>query len=161
MIDPTTATLDEIRAWVGERMAGSPEPVALHWIECVCRDGNGRLTEKHGYLGDGDFCGKCIRAAVKEQGFGSHDHRCEKSGHDVEESESDRECASCGRALVCVLDDVGVENELTHWLLKDYGPPKTPKEWREFSLCLVEPPEAEIPRIRAVIARALAAGVPS
>ncbi len=156
MITPMTATLDEIRAFVTERMAGSPKPVALHWIECVCRDSNGLRTDEHGYLGEGDYCGKCIRAAVKEQGFGARDHRREKSVHDVEESDRTRVCDSCARALVCVLTPEGVEEELTHWLGENgrHGPPKTPVEWREFSLCLAEPPEDQIPRIREVIARA-------
>ena len=71
-----------------------------------------------------------------------------------------RTCTTCGRALVCVLTPEGIDEELSHWLFEDNGT-KTPEEWREFSLCLVEPPEAEIPRIREVITRALTAGVPS
>lgn len=153
-------TRDVIRAEVARRMAGSPEPVPLYYIECRCLDDQGNLPDrgKHGYLGEGDFCAKHIRAAVKAQKFGPKDFR--GPIHCPEESDSISTCATCGCAIVCSPTADCIETELDHWT-DNPGHPSTAKEWREFSLCLndiersvhVPTEEAEWGRIVAIMVR--------
>ena len=144
-----TASLDEIRAWVGERMKGSPEPVALHFVTC--------WHSRHSELrSDGGFCVVHVGAAAVAQGF---DAACFDTLNSYEHADAPKWCDTCGVPLIGKLDASEVDDELCNWESK--GPLNAPVEWREFSLCLVDPPEAEIPRIRAVIARALTAGVTS
>lgn len=149
-MSPATASLDEICAWVGERMKGSQEPVDAHITTCYC-------PEHRELPGEGSFCASCISAAAVKQGFGT---ACFDTAEVHEHFTAPRWCDACGVPLIGKLDAEEIADELEHWLAGDRGP-RTPAGWRELSLCLVDPPEAEIPRIRAVIARALTAGVTS
>ena len=152
-MNPATASLNEIRAWVGERFAGSPEPVVLHFVTC-------NHAAHEDTFAQGAFCASCIGAAAVAQGF---DAECFDICDDDQQREwtAPRWCETCGVPLIGRLDDREVGDELDHWLDEDHHAPRLSEEWREFSLCLVEPPEPELPRIRAVIARALTAGVTS
>ena len=153
MNDPTTATLVQVRAWVAERMKGSPEPVDACRITCLCGEHEEFETEGD----DGEmYCEGCIGAAVDRLGFEEGDFVLVQ---DPDEEDRPRWCDGCEALFVGELENV--DEELDHWLADDHHAPSTPEEWREFSMCLVEPPDAELPRIRAVIARALADGSPS
>lgn len=150
-MNPATASLDEIRAWVGERMKGSPEPVELHVTSCYC-------PEHRKLPGEGSFCEACIGSAAVAQGFGP---TCFETRDVHELFTMPRWCDACGVPIVGKLDEGETGDELDHWLAANHHAPSTPEEWREFSLCLVEPTAEQRTSIRAVIARALTAGVTS
>lgn len=152
-------TREELIAIVTERMAGS-QPAARHThIECWCPD---RAHRREDY-DEGCYCPDCAAKAAVALGYPATDTELETEGPD----DGPRWCQECGR-LITLRDDPerpwgitsdGALEELVHYesgLGAERGEPKTPDDWRVFLLCVDAIAEEHLPRVEAVVARAVA-----
>lgn len=153
-------TREEMVAVVTERMAGSPEPQPHTHIECFCP---GFIHRRDDY-DEGCFCPGCAAKAAVALGYPptdiEHDNPMGCTGEgDVDDAV--RWCETCGALISAEITKVAAEEELPHWeaaphVERNGGPPTTPTHWREFLLMVKAIDASLLPRVEAIIGRAVA-----